>query len=445
MTALARSTMKKHYSFPILEEADILLCLRELGVNVSEADLVNPTPQVVHSIFCHFIDILMNVTRDDLMQAQFTSTLEHPELHEDSIPMSTFLRSCHKLLRTVGISDFTLKDVLYPERARLRRNFSAVINFAKFREDRMERYQDFTNESEGFILQKAALEAENNKLIAEIRAINAQRASEEPRVAELEAENSQLVAHIAELNQQQAGMKEVAQSLKHKWQEIGDQISETKYTLLSAKQENDSLRAQIVPSPEKLKQALTNLAESIEHEKENIGKCHDKLRRHALTSKSLTHAERDVKKVLTLVEETELEEARVDKMGKEHDDCRAHLKGNDAALHDSTFKEHQLKRQIGSIQERTTRMHKQHNSRKEAAAEAMQTAQKEWQEVEAERQATDESLGASELQLRAESEKMQRLRAQHESEMAHISGKRDKLEQQVHGYHSQILTLIRTS
>lgn len=96
--------MKKHYSFPILDDADILLCLRELQVNVSETDLVNPTPQVVHSIYCHFLDILMNVTRDDLMQPQFTSTLEHPELHEDSIPMSTFLRSrCAHARRPCGV------------------------------------------------------------------------------------------------------------------------------------------------------------------------------------------------------------------------------------------------------------------------------------------------------------------------------------------------------
>lgn len=160
----------------------------------------------------------------------------------------------HKLMRTTGINDFTVKDVLYPERGRLRRNLSAVINFAKFREDRMERYQEFTAEAEGFVNQKQALEAENNKLLTEIRAINAQRASEEPRVQELEAENAQVAAQIAGLNQQQAAMKEAAQALKARWQEVGDQISETKYKLLNAKQEQDHLRAQIVPSPEKLKQ-----------------------------------------------------------------------------------------------------------------------------------------------------------------------------------------------
>lgn len=151
---------------------------------------------------------------------------------------------------------------------------------------------------------------------------------------------------------------------------------------------------------------MSSLAESIEHEKENISKCHDKLRRHTLTAETLAHAERDVKKVLQLIDEVEGEEARVDKIAREQDECRAALKANDASLHDATFKEHQLKRQIGSIQERTTRMHKQHVSRKEAAEESMESAQKEWGDVEAERVTTEENLAASELQLRAESEKV---------------------------------------
>lgn len=158
----------------------------------------------------------------------------------------------------------------------------------------------------------------------------------------------------------------------------------------------------------RIAQALSSLAESIEHEKESIGRCHEKLRAHALSAEALSHAERDASKVLQLVADVEAEEARVDAMGKEHDSCRTQLKANDAALHDATFKEHQFKRQIGSIQERTARMHKQHASRKEAAEEGMETASKEWEEVNAERAVTEEQLNASELQLRAESEKVRK-------------------------------------
>lgn len=37
----------------------------------------------------------------------------------------------------VGIDDFSMRDILRPEPPRVRRCFSAVINFAKFREERM--------------------------------------------------------------------------------------------------------------------------------------------------------------------------------------------------------------------------------------------------------------------------------------------------------------------
>jgi kinetochore protein Nuf2 len=108
---------KPHYSFPILDDNDILLCLRELQMNVQETDLVNPTPQAVHSIYCHFLDILMNVTRDDLVQPQFTSTLEYPELHEDSIPMVTFLRSWYAALaKRAGLCLACLRGSARPAR-----------------------------------------------------------------------------------------------------------------------------------------------------------------------------------------------------------------------------------------------------------------------------------------------------------------------------------------
>ena len=41
-----------------------------------------------------------------------------------------------KLMTKVGVEDFSLRDVLKPESPRVRRIFSAVINFAKFREER---------------------------------------------------------------------------------------------------------------------------------------------------------------------------------------------------------------------------------------------------------------------------------------------------------------------
>ena len=43
-------------------------------------------------------------------------------------------------MRAVGINDFTTADVTKPVDKRTIRNFSAIINFAKFREERLVAY-----------------------------------------------------------------------------------------------------------------------------------------------------------------------------------------------------------------------------------------------------------------------------------------------------------------
>jgi kinetochore protein Nuf2 len=51
-------------------------------------------------------------------------------------------RALGDLMRTCGISDFSMMDVLKPEAKRTRENLSAVINFAKFRETTLGAYQE---------------------------------------------------------------------------------------------------------------------------------------------------------------------------------------------------------------------------------------------------------------------------------------------------------------
>eukprot|EP00966_Prymnesium_polylepis_P246852 5708756-Prymnesium_polylepis.1 len=96
------------------------------------------------------------------------SELEFPELHDESVSTMAFLRACQRLLSTCGISDFTLTDLTKPEYKRLRRNISAVINFAKFREERLTRYVEFTQETDALAANKVALEQENERLLTEV-------------------------------------------------------------------------------------------------------------------------------------------------------------------------------------------------------------------------------------------------------------------------------------
>ena len=62
------------------------------------------------------------------------------------MPRMNFYRSCARLLAVSGVNDFSMFDVMKPDAKRLRRNLSAIINFAKFREERLEAVNKLTVE-----------------------------------------------------------------------------------------------------------------------------------------------------------------------------------------------------------------------------------------------------------------------------------------------------------
>ena len=76
--------------------------------------------------------------------------LQFPELHDNSIPNIVFSKNLSKLMGASGLQDFSLvKDLYKPEPARLRRNLSAIINFAKFREEKLSLFTELQDLSDG--------------------------------------------------------------------------------------------------------------------------------------------------------------------------------------------------------------------------------------------------------------------------------------------------------
>ncbi len=72
------------------------------------------------------------------------------------------------------VNDFTRQDLSRPNPSRLLKQLSALINFAKFREERMELYQNITLERDECLDKLAAVTGDNEAL---------QRTLDELRVA----------------------------------------------------------------------------------------------------------------------------------------------------------------------------------------------------------------------------------------------------------------------
>jgi len=68
----------------------------------------------------------------------------------------------------VGIDDFSLKDLIRPEAPRLRIILSAIINFAKFREEQLGVFEDFNKKSDELVEQRNKLASRENELSGKI-------------------------------------------------------------------------------------------------------------------------------------------------------------------------------------------------------------------------------------------------------------------------------------
>ena len=94
--------------------------------------------------------------------------MDYPELYDEAIPNLAFIRAMQDLARGAGLEDFSLKDVFKPEYGRTRRNLSAIINFAKFREERLIEYEEALAEKDEEERKYLEALAENERLKADI-------------------------------------------------------------------------------------------------------------------------------------------------------------------------------------------------------------------------------------------------------------------------------------
>lgn len=88
-----RREQRPVYSFPELRNAEILQCLEDLRIPVTEADLTRPTPPIVQKIYEAFAEIFFGGAIMTNNTPAVAGILEYPELHVESIGLISFFRS----------------------------------------------------------------------------------------------------------------------------------------------------------------------------------------------------------------------------------------------------------------------------------------------------------------------------------------------------------------
>jgi len=433
-------------TFPTLGPDEIMEVLSDLSLDTSGDLLVKPTQDMVRTIYKGLVEEIGGVGREELDQPHFTamSTLKNPQLHEDAIVEMNFWRALQKLMSAVGVHDFSMKDVHSPDGRRTCRNLSAIINFAKFREEKMERYEQLAAQSEGLQEQRQQMENENASKLQQRDALRARKAKEAPQIQDIQPEIKALAKQITNLNKHQAGINNEIKELKAISNEYNDKIADDRFRIQTARQESDKLRSQIVRSPEKIKKQLSDMSNEAESERLTAAEQEERLRAVRIRLDGLHKVEKDLKKDLAVMDELDAQTEKVKAAKRVLKETTANILKQEDDLRILSNRENTVRRQFSQAKEKMKKVKRDGERALQEAQLRMTSKQQERSDLERTRTSNQARLDQNEAVCREMRENVERLRKEHDAEIAGMQALCGRLESQVTSYHEALSARMRT-
>jgi kinetochore protein Nuf2 len=292
-------------------------------------------------------EICTGITREEMAQPVFSglSVLNYPELHEESISQLNSFRAVSKMMEICGIQDFSMKDFMAPSAKRLRRQLSGIINFAKFREERLVLLSDLNSTREVLLERMNKLKDQNETLNNRLALLRETTAEEAKIIAKVETECKEIETQISDLNCQQAEIKEECSNLKSLNNDLKDSLSD--YSLQF--EENTALKkklsAQIVNSPERFRKQIIDVGQALQMEQKDAKAAERKLRDLTAWLTNVDEAQVEVDSALESINELRAEVERQKAVIGESEMRKQEINGKRVALEELDQNLHQLSRQ----------------------------------------------------------------------------------------------------
>ena len=263
-------SQREEFRFRLEKPSEIVKCLIELGINVSESDIANPekNKELHQHIFVQLAEMCTGITREEMSQPVFKglSALNYPELHEESTTNLNTFRACSKMMETCGIHSFTIKDFMSPDAKRSRKFLSGIINFLKFREERLGLLSEL-NSSRDALIERLNNTKEKGDIVANrLNKLKEQTAEDAQLISRIEEDINDIETQIRLLTQQETDARNDEQKFKSRSTQLKEEIVNKTLVLEETQQTKKSLTSQVVNSPERFRKRIVDAGNSLQNE-----------------------------------------------------------------------------------------------------------------------------------------------------------------------------------
>eukprot|EP00455_Lapot_gusevi_P053610 TRINITY_DN8402_c0_g3_i2.p1 TRINITY_DN8402_c0_g3~~TRINITY_DN8402_c0_g3_i2.p1 ORF type:complete len:257 (-),score=67.66 TRINITY_DN8402_c0_g3_i2:257-997(-) len=237
--------------------------------------------------------------------------------------------------------------------------------------------------------------------------------------------------HHGHLNQE-------AQTYQDQYSQLQERLSEMVSLFSQTRQECDRLRTQIVPSPEKLKKSLAELAIAAETAKRENIQASTHTRDLQSKIEVLDKITNTLVKRVASMEEAHQELQKTKKLSKELKDLQEDIIVNEKAIQERVATEEHLKEQIESIYERNMRMKTQYEFKKRRVQQSLEELQQQRTTVMREQTKDRLKLQSTQSMVQRKQHEIKELKENHEQSMSHMTLRFEKLAQHLQHYHQSL-------
>lgn len=434
------STVRRHQQqqhndiFPLLDFKEIALCLQGCDMMADEDLLQRPTTQYINNLLEQIIDTFMGVSTRKLKSDLSTCSVdnEYPELQAEARMTMGMQRLMYRFLSDCGIDDFSIADVMKPEPQRFRRILSAVVNFARFREEHMNDCDDLVEKTDKNQRKLDQLGSEAEYLKQRIDEL--EHSKDPERVKEVEASNTEVESKLRELKKVQETLTEKHEQYRQERAKKLSDIENTAYLLAEAKKENEKIRPYIVESPEMLYKINNEMNASLATNKEELERYEKRQRLLDTSGESFKLIEQETKGLLRVLDECEAELHKEEDATARVNRYQELYEQRSLESQELERENQQLQRRIDMTQEKIHRATQQKAQKKGAVEVKMRELQDQYATLIAERDLNNQDMERKRTYIEKMELQMDQMKQQLESEMRSVAYENEQLQAHINRY-----------
>lgn len=440
-------TQPTQYAFPILKIPELLSIMNELCPDMLLAtDFKNTTCDRIKPVYQQLTKLLFTTMHSGNDMPSFTDLLQHDnsdsnsivQPYDDTISEIKQMKNILYSMRACGVYDCTLNDIIQPDSVRTKKILSAFINYARFREEKLSLYTQYSEQTEQLIDDKYNAEQTNTELTNKLSQLEQQSLIDTPIIQQLTSDITQYTSELESVRLQYDTIKQ--------WIDINtstlqsDQAMHQQSLNKRSQLQNENIRINgfIIKDPEKLKSQVsdnsaqlntikTQLTEQnqIIRDKNNklvsVNKTSDKLSERIESMNELHELMKKYKKLTHVTHDQQIECDRIELNYQQ-------------LLSD----EQRLKKLLQQNTDKLVTLHTQYETKRVKAQLALEQIQAEKNDVSRFIDSEQGKITQAELQMNNKQNEFNEIINQHDQTIIQLKSKYTHLQNILQSYHQQL-------